>query len=144
MSKQLSNIQFSKKTKTGFIQVDNDKVLFTPIEERKIYEISRGAKYEEYEKSMPSEIVNIVNPSSHYCLIVNLLENKLWFFVISSRFFKSIFREEIWEIYKLLKDCGDGKCPTMIQFQKKNKIFKKMMQKYESWSASVDRKSIYP
>jgi hypothetical protein len=41
MSNILSNIQFSKKTNTGFVQVEKDKVLLTPIEERKIYEISR-------------------------------------------------------------------------------------------------------
>ncbi len=143
MSNILSNIQFSKKTNTGFVQVEKDKVLLTPIEERKIYEISRWVKFEESKKSMSSEIVNVVDPTHHYCLILNLRENKIWFFVISSRFFKSIFREEIWEFYEFLKTCENIKCPTIIQFEKENEIFKKMMQKYESWTASVDRKNIY-
>ncbi len=107
-----------------------------------IYRLSKGSQYDKFKESINSQLIDIIE-SWHYCLVTEVWEERIWLFIFSSRFFRSIFTNEIWEIYPFLNNCIWTKCKRISDFLNDNKSFKNIICKYKPEQRNIPRKNLY-
>ncbi|MEI8253027.1 MAG: hypothetical protein WCG25_04720 [bacterium] len=80
---------------------------------------------------------------SHFWLIVEV-ENNIKAFILTSQFFKSIFKDEIGSILDFHNEkCSAINCGHLNKFKSKNSAFNNIVKKYDKEKFSISRKYIY-
>lgn len=132
------NIEFNDK----FIDIVEQNSM---LKDGWVYRIVKCWKYDIYKKTIDQNISQIIeNDGWHYCIVAPSLWWLVYYFVISSRFFKTFFYDEIWVIFELLKWKKCKSCEVLSAFLLNNKAFKNLFDKYEiSESSLVSRSWVY-
>ncbi len=107
-----------------------------------IYRLKKWSQYNIFERGI-DPVFNDIIGFWHFCIIVESSDNRIWFFTFSSRFFRSIFTREIWEIYPFLKNCFRKWCTDFSLFIRWNRPFANMLSKYNPEKLIVSRKYLY-
>lgn len=85
----------------------------------------------------------LIEKLGHFWLIASV-DEKIKAFILTSQFFKSLFKEEIWQILDFHNtECEIRKCSHLNKFKWNNTAFDNILKKYKKENFLIDRKYIY-
>ena len=119
-----------------------NKEEWVDLKEWDIYFIQKWDKFDTLWESIDPKFAWIVN-NWHYCIIAEVGEY-IGILCFSSRFFKSIFIKEVWDLYPFLNTCS-CLCPLhrISDLETSNPIFYKTIKKYNPKQSKTPRKNIF-